>query len=126
MNKLSFGCIADLLVGTGRCAVPARVQQAERMDRLCARFIRHVPRLNGAVTAQRAVPTNFGFRDKLSFGCIAVYFAAASWAFGDSLSFEFTVAAGRYERNNVPVRVPMPRGQIGKERIASATLAGTD
>jgi len=59
--------------------------------------------------------------------CVAVYFAAVAWAaLGDSSSFDLTVAAGRYERNNVPVRVPMPRGQIGKERIASATLAGTD
>ena len=61
-----------------------------------------------------------------SFGCVAVYFAAGAWAVGDSSSFDFTVAAGRHERNNVPVRVQMPRGQIGKERIASVTLAGTD
>ena len=58
--------------------------------------------------------------------CIAVYFAAVAWAFGDSSSFDFTVAAGRHERNNVPVRVQMPRGQIGQERIASATITGTD
>src|SRR5438046_9502602 len=64
--------------------------------------------------------------NSLSFGCIAVYFAAAAWAFGDSSSFDFTVAAGRHERNNVPVRVQIPRGQIGKDRIASVTLAGTD
>src|SRR5437016_14613077 len=64
--------------------------------------------------------------NRSSFGCIAVYFAAAAWAFGDSSSFDFTVAAGRHERNNVPVRVQMPRGQIGQERIASATLARTD
>ena len=61
MNKLSLGYIADLLAGTVRCAGPARVQRAERIDRLCARFIRDVPRLNGAVTAQRAVPTNLAF-----------------------------------------------------------------
>src|SRR5436309_15982970 len=64
--------------------------------------------------------------NRLSFGCLAVYFAAAAWAFADSSSFDFTVAAGRHERNNVPVRVQMPRGQIGNERIASATLARTD
>src|SRR5438046_10659609 len=64
--------------------------------------------------------------NRLSFGCIAVYFAVAASAFGDSLSFDFTVAAGRHERKDVPVRVEMPRGQIGKERIASVTLAGTD
>ena len=62
----------------------------------------------------------------LSFRCIAVYLAAAAFAFGDSASFEFTVAAGRYERNNVPVRVPMPRVQIGQQRVASVTLAATD
>src|SRR2546427_6684044 len=63
---------------------------------------------------------------RLSFGCIAVYFAVAASAFGDSSSFDLTVAAGRHERNNVPVRVQMPRGQVGNERIASVTLAGTD
>src|SRR6266851_2749364 len=57
-------------------------------------------------------------------GCIAVYFATAAWAFGGSSSFDFTVAAGRHERNNVPVRVQMPRGEIG--RIASVTLARMD
>src|SRR4030095_13753817 len=63
---------------------------------------------------------------KLSFGCIAVYFAAAAWAFADSSSFDITVAAGQHERNNVPVRVPMLRGQIGKDRVTSAALAATD
>src|SRR5213594_2451182 len=61
-----------------------------------------------------------------TFGCMAVCFAAAGWALGDSSSFDFTVAAGRHERKNVPVRVPMPRGQIGKEQIASCTLARMD
>jgi hypothetical protein len=64
--------------------------------------------------------------NKIFFGCIAVYLTAAAWAFADSSSFDFTVAAGRYDRKNVPVRVPMPRGLIGKERIASVALAGTD
>jgi Family of unknown function (DUF6807) len=63
---------------------------------------------------------------KLSFGCIAVYFAAAAWAFADSSSFDIAVAAGQHERNNVPVRVPMLRGQIGKDRVTSAALAATD
>ena len=63
---------------------------------------------------------------RLRFGCMAVYFAVAASAFGDSSSFDFTVAAGRHERNNVPVRLQMPRGQIGKERIASVTLARAD
>ena len=64
--------------------------------------------------------------NRLSFGCIAVYFTTAAWAFGESSSFDIIVAAGQHERNNVPVRVLMPRGQIGKERIASVTLAGMD
>jgi len=57
---------------------------------------------------------------------MAVYLAAAVWALGDSSSFDLTVAAGRHERNHVPVRVQMPRRQIGQERIASATLVGPD
>src|SRR6185503_16166492 len=64
--------------------------------------------------------------NRLSFGCIAVYLVIATRAFGDSSSFDLTVAAGRYERNHVPVRVQMLRGQIGKDRIASVTLAGPD
>ena len=34
--------------------------------------------------------------------------------------------AGKHERNNVPVQVLMPGGQLGKDRIASVTLARTD
>src|SRR5687768_3503487 len=64
--------------------------------------------------------------NRFSFGCITVYFAAAACALGETSSFEFTVAAGRHERNNAPVRVPMHRGRIGPERIAFVTLAGTD
>jgi len=64
--------------------------------------------------------------NRLTVGCIAAYVAAATWTFGASSSFELTVAAGRHERNNVPVRVPMLRGQIGNERIASVTLARAD
>jgi methane monooxygenase PmoA-like len=58
--------------------------------------------------------------------CIAVSFVVAARAFGASSSFELTVAAGQHERNNVPVRVQMPRGQIGKDQIASVTLARMD
>ena len=58
--------------------------------------------------------------------CIAIYFAAITWSFGDSSSFELTVDAGRHERRNIPVRVPMPRGQLGNARIASVTLARTN
>ncbi len=64
--------------------------------------------------------------NSLFFGGMAISVAAATWAFGASSSFEFTVAAGRYERRNVPVRVPIPRGQMGYERIASVTLERTD
>jgi len=64
--------------------------------------------------------------NRLPCGCIAVYLAAVGWAPGASSSFDLTVAAGPHERNNVPVRVLLPRGQIGVERIASATLAHTD
>src|SRR5262245_30520384 len=52
------------------------------------------------------------------------YLAIAGCTFGASTSFEFTVDAGKHERKSVPVRVPIPRSQIGGERIASATLTG--
>jgi len=61
-----------------------------------------------------------------SLGCIAAYVVSAAWAFGVSSSFEFTVAAGRHERNNVPVCVPISRTQIGKDRILSVALAHTN
>src|SRR4029450_3618 len=64
--------------------------------------------------------------NRFLFGCIAAYVAAATWAFSASSSFELTVSAGEHERNQVPVRVPMPRGQIGNERITSVTLARLD
>src|SRR6266850_4924905 len=64
--------------------------------------------------------------NRFSLECIAVCSVVVARAFGASSSFDFTVAAGRHERNNVPVRVQMPRGQIGKDRIASVTLAGPD
>ena len=46
-----YGFSALLKVGTSRCDVPARVQRAERLATL-------VPRLNGAGTPQRGVPTS--------------------------------------------------------------------
>ncbi len=64
--------------------------------------------------------------NRLSLGFIAAYFAAAVRALGDSSSFDLTVEAGRHKRNNVPVRVLMPRGQIGRNRIASVMLSGAD
>ncbi len=57
---------------------------------------------------------------------MVAYVAATTWAFGASSSFDFTVEAGRHERNNAPVRVPVPRSQIGNERIASVALARAD
>ena len=57
--------------------------------------------------------------------CVAACLAAGS-ALGASSSFDLTVAAGRHERNNVPVRVPISGGQIGNERIASVTLGRGD
>src|SRR5262245_8761339 len=45
------------MVGTARCAVLARVQRAERTVQNS-----EFTRLRFRVTAQRAVPTNFGFR----------------------------------------------------------------
>jgi hypothetical protein len=64
--------------------------------------------------------------NRFSFNCIAAYVAVATSAFAASSSFDFTVSAGRHERKNVPVRVPMPRGQLGNEKIASVTLARAD
>lgn len=64
--------------------------------------------------------------NRLSFGCLAAYAAAATGAFGASSSFNLTVAAGRHDCSNVPVRVPMQRGKIGNERVVSVTLARAD
>src|SRR6266536_2776464 len=64
--------------------------------------------------------------NRLSLGFIAAYFAAAVRALGDSSSFDLTVEAGRHKRNNVPVRVLIPRGQIGRNRIAAVMLSGAD
>jgi hypothetical protein len=44
--------------------------------------------------------------------------------FGASTSFDLTITAGRHERNNVPVRVPVQQAQLGNQRIASVTLTG--
>ena len=40
--------------------------------------------------------------------------------------FEITIAAGQHERKNTPVRVQVPLGQIGNEKLASVTLTGPD
>src|SRR5262245_16003496 len=62
---------------------------------------------------------------RMNCASVAVLLVAAFSAHGDS-SFEMTVAAGPYERINVPVRVQVPPGQIGKEKIASVTLTSPD
>ena len=63
---------------------------------------------------------------RLLYKFIAAYVAAASCAFGATAPFEVTVAAGPYERTNVPVRVPMPQAHIGNEPILSAMLEFPD
>ena len=59
-------------------------------------------------------------------GGAAACFAAAVSALADSYSVEFAVAAGPHERNNLPVRVEIPRRQLGGKPIASVTLAHRD
>ena len=44
--------------------------------------------------------------NRLSLGCMAVYFAASAWALSNASSFEFTVAA---ERHDPPGRGPLRR-----------------
>src|SRR5919198_501051 len=64
--------------------------------------------------------------NRMLFGSVAVLLCSAFTAPGASSSFEITVAAGRHERKNIPVRVPVPLDQIGNEKMASVTLAGPD
>jgi Methane oxygenase PmoA len=61
----------------------------------------------------------------LGIRAAAVLVCATSSAVGASPSFEITVAAGRHERKNVPVRVPVPPGR-GGEAAASVTVSGPD
>ena len=58
--------------------------------------------------------------------CIAVCLALSDSAFGASRSLEFTVEAGRIERQNVPVRLAVSRNQVGDERILSVALSRMD
>ena len=52
-----------------RCAVPARVQRAERILK-GARIKAYVAPLNAALTAQRAIPTwNLRFESRVDTGC---------------------------------------------------------
>src|SRR5262249_8494637 len=66
------------------------------------------------------------FMIRMPLGSIAVLFGSALSACGASPSFEITVAAGRHERTNVPVRVRVPLGLVGDAKIASVPLTGPD
>src|SRR5262245_9369458 len=57
---------------------------------------------------------------------IAVWGCSAIPAIGAATSFDITVAAGRYARANVPVRVHLPPARIRDEKVASVTLTGQD
>ena len=63
---------------------------------------------------------------KLSLGCVTVYLVTGGWGFGASASFDLTVAAGRHERNNVPVRVTFSRPPLGNESVGSVALVRAD
>lgn len=58
---------------------------------------------------------------RVLFGPLAVFLCCASTAFGATPFLEITVAAGKYERTNVPVRVP-----LAADRIGSVTITGPD
>src|SRR5262245_66179281 len=63
---------------------------------------------------------------RIPFASVAVVFASAVPVHGAAPSFEITVVAGRHDRTNAPVRVQLPPGQIGDEKIASVVLSGPD
>jgi hypothetical protein len=58
--------------------------------------------------------------------CIVVSLFWALAALGAAPALEITVAAGPHERNNTPVRVPLPAGQVGTDKVASVTLTDPD
>src|SRR5262245_4930172 len=64
--------------------------------------------------------------NRMLVGSVAGLLCSAFSAFGASSSFEVTVAAGRHDRKNTPVRVPLPPGRIGNEKVTSVTLTGPD
>src|SRR5262245_24293016 len=53
---------------------------------------------------------------------VAVSLLRIGAACGASATFDITVDAGRFDRQNVPVCVQLPHDQIGGEKIASAVL----
>ncbi|MFN0050924.1 MAG: DUF6807 family protein [Planctomycetales bacterium] len=63
---------------------------------------------------------------KLRLGCVGLVLASTAVALGETSTVEFTVSAGKHERTNVPVQVPVPARPIGQERNCSVTLVGED
>src|SRR5262245_49785164 len=59
-------------------------------------------------------------------GTVAVLLCSASSAWGAAASLDLTVAAGRHERKNVPVRVELPPSRIGDGKVASVTVSSPD
>jgi hypothetical protein len=59
-------------------------------------------------------------------GTVAILLCSALSADSASTAFEITIAAGQYERKNVPVRAQLPPGQIDDTKIASVTLTLPD
>src|SRR5438105_2094906 len=55
--------------------------------------------------------------------------ALLCWVFSacsSAMSFDITVAAGKQERKNVPVRVQLPPDQLGTQQVAWVVLTGPD
>jgi hypothetical protein len=63
---------------------------------------------------------------RILFACIVVLLSSALSAQSTSTAFEITVTAGQHERKNVPVRVPLPSGQIDDAKLVSVTLTLPD
>jgi hypothetical protein len=64
--------------------------------------------------------------NRMLFWSVAVLLCSACSAFSGSASLEITVAAGRHERNIVPVRVAVSAGRTGLNKITSVTVTGPD
>ena len=58
--------------------------------------------------------------------CFALMACWACPVHGDSSVLDLVVAAGPYDRRDVPVRVELPPGSGEREKIASVTLTGPD
>src|SRR4051794_39650248 len=57
---------------------------------------------------------------------LALFLVAAASSQGASSSFEIEISAGRHERTNVPVQIPLSTGQIGRQPIRSARITRLD